>query len=128
MNLYQIHKILKIAIACVWLINGFWCKILNGVPRHEAIVSKILGPEYARELTIFIGISEVLLAIWVLTGIKSKWSSILQIIIVASMNILEFFLADELLLWGKTNALFALFFILVVLINEFFIKARMNQE
>lgn len=128
MNLYQIHKILKIAIACVWLNNGFWCKILNGVPRHEAIVSKILGPEYARELTIFIGISEVLLAIWVLTGIKSKWSSILQIIIVASMNILEFFLADELLLWGKTNALFALFFILVVLINEFFIKARMNQE
>ena len=46
-------------IAAVWLINGLFCKVLNLVPRHEAIVSRILHTNNARLLTILIGLAEI---------------------------------------------------------------------
>ncbi|EMS33047.1 hypothetical protein C943_00324 [Mariniradius saccharolyticus AK6] len=39
--------------------------------------------------------------------------------LVAIMNILEFVLVPDLLLWGRYNALFALLFIGLVYYNEF---------
>jgi len=71
---------------------------------------------------IAIGFSEIVMAIWVLTKFKSRLNAIAQIIIVALMNLLEFILVPELLLWGKLNALFALLFIGVVYYNEFILK------
>ena len=101
--------------------------MLNLVPRHEQIVSRILGSEYAGSFTKTIGISEILMAAWILSGIKSRFSSIAQMIVVAMMNILEFFLVPDLLLWGKWNILFAFLFILTVYCNEFIIKKKELQ-
>lgn len=35
--------ILRGLIALVWLVNGLWCKVLGHVPRHEAIVARVLS-------------------------------------------------------------------------------------
>jgi len=103
----------------VWLINGLICKVLNLVPRHQQIVASILGDDYSGILTILIGLSEIVMAIWVLSRFKSKFNAITQMAIVAIMNVLEFILVPDLLMWGKLNALFALLFIMIVYYNEF---------
>jgi|SRR5688572_22685241 len=111
--------ILTVAISLVWFINGLFCKVLDLVPRHELIVARILGGEYAGLITTTIGLLEVLMCIWILSGIKSKLCALAQMVLVASMNTLEFILAPDLLLFGRLNALFAAVFILIVFLNEF---------
>jgi len=105
--------------ALIWIINGLFCKILNLVPRHEQIVARILGSQHSGTLTILIGISEVLMAIWILSRIHKRFCAITQMVVVAFMNILEFVLVPDLLLWGKLNSVFALLFIMLIYTDEF---------
>ncbi|KMQ64887.1 hypothetical protein ACM46_11800 [Chryseobacterium angstadtii] len=120
----SIYKLLNYGIAIVWIINGLFCKVLNFVPRHEEIVARILGDAYSRPLIILIGCSEIVMAVWILTRINSRFCAIAQITIIAAMNILEFLLAPDLLLWGRFNSLFAFVFILLIYCNEF----RLNPK
>jgi hypothetical protein len=115
------YPLLTYLIAFVWLANGLFCKVLNLVPRHQQIVQAILGVETstARVLTLLIGLSEVVMAIWIWTQWKSKLNAFLQMSVVATMNILEFVLAPDLLLWGRFNSLFAFLFILLVYYHTF---------
>ena len=64
------------------------------------------------------------MAVWILSAYKTKLNAIVQIAIVATMNILEFMLVPDLLLWGKLNSLFAFIFILVVYFNEFYFNNK----
>jgi uncharacterized membrane protein YphA (DoxX/SURF4 family) len=114
-------------IALVWLVNGLYCKVLNGVPRHQEIVGSILGNEYAFILTKLIGISEIFMAIWVISGIKTRLNAVVQISIIAAMNVLEFFLVPDLLLWGRFNSLFALIFIGIIYFNEFVLSHSLRK-
>lgn len=98
------------------------------VPRHEQIVARILGTDYSRPLTVIIGTLEIAMAIWILTKIKSRWNALTQIILVATMNIMEYILAADLLLWGKFNSFFALLFIALIYYNEFVLTANLNPE
>lgn len=120
----RIYKILTYSIATVWIANGLFCKVLNLVPRHEQIVAKILGDDYSRPSTILIGVSEIIMAIWILSGYKTKLNAFAQITVVATMNTLEFILVPDLLLWGKLNSFFAILFILVVYFNEFYLNKK----
>src|SRR4051812_46561814 len=113
------YKLLNYFIAVVWLANGLFCKVLNLVPRHQQIVARILGEDYARPFTLLIGLSEILMAIWIVSNIKSRLNAIAQMLIIATMNILEFILVPDLLLWGQVNLLFAFMFILLISYNEF---------
>lgn len=122
-----IHKVLNYGIAIIWIINGLFCKLLNLVPRH-VIVSRILSAEHARLLTVLIGLSEVIMAIWILSRFKSKVNAITQIVIIAAMNMLEFILVPELLLWGKFNSIFAGILILTVYYNEFVLNKKSMQK
>lgn len=121
--------LLRYFIALVWLANGLLAKVLNLIPRHQQIVGEILGETYARELTFMIGLSEIVMAIWIVWGFKSRLNAILQIVIIATMNILEAILVPELLLWGRVNALFALLFILLIYYQEFVLgkKSKSSQ-
>lgn len=101
-----------------------FCKIFNLVPRHQQIVATILGDYYARHLTIVIGISEIIMAIWILIRYKSKLNALAQIIVISAMNALEFILVPDLLLWGKFNSLFALILIAVIYFNEFHLNKK----
>ncbi|RZL51101.1 MAG: hypothetical protein EOP00_01075 [Pedobacter sp.] len=116
------HKLINYLIAGVWFLNGLFCKVLNFVPRHEEIVSRILGVNYSSLLTKTIGVLEILMAIWIVTGIKSRFNTIVQIVIIALMNMLEFWLVPDLLLFGRFNILFAFIFISIIYINEFYFK------
>lgn len=120
----MINKVFNYYIAAVWLVNGLFCKVLNLVPRHQEIVGQILGSEYSKVLTICIGISEIFMSIWILSGFNTRLNAILQMIIIALMNILEFILVPDLLLWGHYNSLFAFLFIVVIYINEFHLKTK----
>jgi hypothetical protein len=118
------NKILIYWISLVWFVNGFFCKILKLAPRHEEIVARILNEEYSREITVVIGVLEVLMVIWILSGFKSRFNSITQILIIIVMNIIEFFFAKYLLMWGKLNIIFALLFVSIIYYNEFIIKKK----
>jgi uncharacterized membrane protein YphA (DoxX/SURF4 family) len=122
------HRILLYFISLVWLINGLVCKVINLVPRHEQIVSRILGNNHSRLLTILIGLSEIVMAVWILSGFKKRFCVITQIIVIGTMNTLEYFLVPDLLLWGRLNSLYALLFILLIYFNEFIFNTKLNQS
>lgn len=128
MSKKTIHKILTYCIASIWLINGLACKVFNYVPRHQEIIARILGSEHARTFTIIIGLLETAMAIWILSNIKTRLNAIMQIIIIATMNTLEFFLVTGLLLWGKYNAAFACLLIIAIYYNEFYLNKKPAQQ
>ncbi|MGQ3676968.1 MAG: DoxX-like family protein [Tenacibaculum sp.] len=114
-----VHILLTFLIASIWLINGLFCKVFNLVPRHQQIVGEIVSNDYSRELTLMIGVSEVIMVIWIISNYRSKLNAIIQIAIVSIMNIIEFMIASDLLLWGKLNIVFAALFVFIVYVNEF---------
>jgi uncharacterized membrane protein YkgB len=114
-----LHKTATLLIAAVWLANGLFCKVLNLVPRHQEIVGRILGEDHAYLFTKLIGISEILMAVWILTGIAKRLNAITQMLIIATMNTIEFIIVPDILLWGRLNALFAFLFIVLIGVNEF---------
>lgn len=117
-----LNKILTISIGLIWLANGLLCKVLNLVPRHQKIVGNILGDGFAKPLTISIGVLEIFMAVWIFSGYKSRVNAMLQMLIIGVMNILEFALVPDLLLWGKYSIVFALLLICVIFYNEFHLK------
>lgn len=121
------NRLLTILISLVWLVNGLFCKVLNFVPRHQEIVARILGNEHSQLFTKIIGVSEILMFVWIISGIKSKWCALFQIFIIVLMNCLEFILVPDLLLFGRMNAFFAFLFVLTVYANEFIlVKQKPN--
>jgi hypothetical protein len=122
-----LHRIISYFFASVWIMNGLYCKVLGYVPRHEQIVGRILGLDYAHILTLLIGISEILVSIWIISNIKHRLCVNFQIIIIVAMNILEFFLAQDLLLWGKLNIFFAFIFVVLLGIHEYILKPKINS-
>lgn len=124
-----IYIVLNYTVATVWLINGLYCKVLNFVPRHQEIVARILGDEYSYPITVVIGVLEILMSIWIISMYKKKINALSQIVIIVVMNIIEFFKAPDLLLWGKWNSFFALLLCLVIFYNGFYLsKAQPLQQ
>ena len=128
MRVNKIHKIINFLIAAIWIINGLFCKVLNLVLRHQQIVARILGNYNSRLWTIAIGLSEIIMAIWILSNFKSRLNAIVQIFIIAVMNTLEFILVPDLLLWEKANSIFAFILIIVVYFNEFYLNKKLSQQ
>lgn len=87
-----------------------------------------MGAEYSRVLTIAIGFAEILMAIWILSHIKSRLNAMVQILIILTMNIMEFIIVPDLLLWGRANAIFAFILILVIYFNEFHLNKKLATE
>lgn len=123
-----IQNVLSLLIALIWFINGLLCKVLNLVPRHEQIISRILGDQYSYPFTKIIGLSEILMSIWIFSRIRSRSNAIIQIIVIATMNIIEFILAPDLLLWGRLNSFFAFTFIIIIYYNEFILNKKQPQQ
>ena len=123
-----INKLLNYLIAAVWLVNGLFCKVLNGVPRHQEIVARVLGNEHAALLTRLIGLAEIAMAVWIVSCYRPRLNAIMQIMVIAIMNILEFILVPDLLLWGRFNILFAFLFMLLIGYNEYFLRHKPTQQ
>jgi hypothetical protein len=118
----MLKKSITYFIALVWLINGLFCKILNLVHRHQEIVGRILGHNFSVIFTKAIGVSEVLMVVWILSKIKPRWCAIFQIFIIATMNTIEFFAVPDILLFGHINAIVATLFIALIYFNEFHLE------
>ncbi|RYY41495.1 MAG: hypothetical protein EOO08_01765 [Chitinophagaceae bacterium] len=101
----RLRRFLTLSIGLVWLLNGIWAKLLQGVPRHPAIVARFFGSASAPALTSLIGIGEAIIGIWWLSGFQRKTNALLQIGCIICMNTLEALFAEDLLLWGRWNAL-----------------------
>lgn len=119
-----IHKILTILISLVWLINGLYAKVLGFVPRHQEIVARILGSEISFIAVKVIGVLEICMFVWVISRKFSRLAAIMQIVIVLTMNILEFILVPDLLLFGRMNIIIAIVFVSIIYVNEFIIKPK----
>jgi len=113
------RTLLTTAISFVWLINGLCCKLLNFVPRHQQIVTRILGADQSGAATKTIGILEIFMSVWILSRIRARLCAWLQVILIAVLNTIEFSQATDLLLFGRLNAVVAALFIAVILYNEY---------
>jgi hypothetical protein len=94
----DVQSLTGIAIGSVWIFHGFYSKILNGIPRHQLIVGKILGDRIAWKATTAIGLLEILLGIWVFTGWERLPCAVVQTAAIFGMNTLEILLASNLLI------------------------------
>jgi hypothetical protein len=129
MNLQRLlHGLATTIICLVWFVNGFFCKVLNLVPRHQQIVGRILGEQYAGVLTKAIGISEMLMVVWIVSRVKSRLCAVFQMLIVGTMNIIEFVLAPDLLLFGRMNIVFASMFVAFIYSAEFLLRKRLATK
>lgn len=97
---------------------GLGCKVLGWEPRHEEIVARILGEDFAPTLIILIGLSEVGMALWIISGLYPRICAWLQVGLVAVMNVMEITLTRDLLLFGWMNGLVAAAFIAVIYLTE----------
>ncbi|MBA2611059.1 MAG: DoxX-like family protein [Bacteroidetes bacterium] len=120
----MLKNILNYLIALVWLLNGLFCKLLNFVPRHQQIVGRILGDEHSFILIKLIGALEVLMVVWIISGIRSRWCAIIQILIIGTMNCIEITLAPDLLLYGRANIFPALLLMSIIFVNEFLFRHK----
>ncbi len=118
------YRIFILLIACVWLTNGVYAKLLGLVPRHELIIKEILEVNNSKYLVIIIGILEVMMTIWIISGKYSKINVLIQAFTILLMNVLEFIYTPELLLWGKWNFIFALLFVFFIIWNEFYNRPK----
>lgn len=119
-----IKAILTILISLVWLLNGLFCKVLDLVPRHRLIVARILGEEHSLLFTMAIGCMEILMFVWIISRVKSRWCTISQILLVGTMNTIEFIVAPDLLLFGHVNLIVAICFMVVLFLNEFILSKK----
>ena len=98
----------------VWVFHGLYSKILNGIPRHQLIVAQILGERFARPATKLVGCAEVLLGVWVFTGISRVECAAVQTLALVAMNALEIARARSLLISAVGMVLLNLGFLAVV--------------
>jgi hypothetical protein len=118
------HQVITGFIALVWLVNGLFCKVFNLVPRHGEIVRSILRTDHARLLTLSIGVLETGMAVWIMSALWPRVNAWTQIVVVAAMNLLEFILVPDLLLFGRANAFFAFLFIALIYYNQLYKKDK----
>ena len=78
---------IRASVAAVWVYEGLWCKILGGVQSQVDVVSAVprLGA-LARPLLKLLGVGEVALAVWVMTGISPGLCAVAQTVLLVLLN------------------------------------------
>lgn len=93
-------RLLAVLIGAVWIFHGGYSKLLGGIPRHRQIVERVLGSDLGGPATLAIGVGEVCLGLWALSGRWRKVCALAQTMAIAVMNTLEIRLASDLLISG----------------------------
>ena len=81
--------LIKMSIAAVWLYEGLWCKLLNGVPHQEEVVAAhpLFNAKSAGLVLKAIGVVEIGLAAWVLSGFWPWYAALAQTLLLVGMNV-----------------------------------------
>lgn len=76
------------AVAGVWLYEGLWCKLLGRDPNQLTIVEAVprFGPKVGALFLKLLGLVELSMAIWVLSGIAKVPCAIAQTLLLVSLN------------------------------------------
>jgi uncharacterized membrane protein YphA (DoxX/SURF4 family) len=80
--------LIRLAVAAVWLHEGLWCKLLRRDPRQFQIVATVpyLGPRVGALFLRTLGVAEVALAAWALSGIAPRPCAIVQTLLLLALN------------------------------------------
>lgn len=114
---------LRILISSVWVFHGLYSKLSNGIPRHRMIVGRILG-EIADHATLTVGLLEVMLGLWALSGRSRRACAVVQTLAIVSMNALEIAFARDLLISAPGMVVLNLLFLSLVWYWALFSNAR----
>jgi uncharacterized membrane protein YphA (DoxX/SURF4 family) len=82
------NKLIRLAIALVRIYQGLWCKVLGGVPRHEAVIAAVpfIGSAAGHSTLIALGLLECGIGLWVLSGRWMRQAAIVQTVLLVAMN------------------------------------------
>ena len=82
------NKLIRVAIALVWFYQGLWCKVLGGVPHHEAVIAAVpfIGSAGGHITLIALGLLECGIGLWVLSGRWRREAAIVQTVMLIAMN------------------------------------------
>jgi len=82
------NKLIRVAIALVWFYQGLWCKVLGGVPHHEAVIAAVpfIGSAGGHITLIALGLLECGIGLWVLSGRWRREAAIVQTVLLIAMN------------------------------------------
>ncbi|MDB6076312.1 MAG: hypothetical protein JWO82_59 [Akkermansiaceae bacterium] len=99
-SLRKWHLALRVLIGSVWVFHGLYSKLFNGIPRHQAILGKVLGvgDDISRPAILLIGVMEVSLGIWAWSGRFPRSCALTQTLAIIGMNTLEICFAKDLLI------------------------------
>jgi hypothetical protein len=81
-------QLVRSAVAAVWLYEGLWCKVL-GRERHQVQVVEAvpkLGRIVGRHFLMALGIVEVGLAVWVMSGLTAGFCALAQTVLLVLLN------------------------------------------
>jgi hypothetical protein len=82
------HWLIQAAVAAVWLYEGLWCKLLGGDPNQATVVEAVprLGPRIGAAFLKLLGVVEVLIAAWVMSGIAPVLCAAAQTALLLTLN------------------------------------------
>jgi hypothetical protein len=80
--------LIRAAVAAVWIYEGLWCKLLRGQPHELAVVEAVprFGPKVGARFLQALGVVEVALGGWVLSGAEPRACAITQTVLLIALN------------------------------------------
>jgi hypothetical protein len=80
--------LIRCAVAAVWLYEGLWCKLLGRDPNQLSVVEAVprFGPRIGALFLKTLGVVEVSLGLWVLSGITPVWCALAQTLLLVTLN------------------------------------------
>jgi len=80
--------VIRSSVAAVWLYEGLWCKILGRLPSQLQVVTAVpqLGPRFGQLFLRMLGVVEVALAVWVVSGAAPGACAIAQTALLVTLN------------------------------------------
>jgi uncharacterized membrane protein YphA (DoxX/SURF4 family) len=76
------------AVAAVWIYEGLWCKLLGGDPNQRTVVESVprLGPRIGALFLRALGVVELALGAWALSGRLPVHCAIVQTALLVTLN------------------------------------------
>ncbi len=80
--------LVRCAVAAVWLYEGLWCKVLGRERRQVQVVEAVprLGPVLGKRFLFALGLVEVVLGAWVLSGALPGACALAQTVLLVALN------------------------------------------
>ena len=81
--------LIRAAVAAVWAYEGLWCKLLRREKRQFEIVRSVprLGPIYGTRFLSLLGVAELGLALWALSGAFPIACAATQTVLLVTLNV-----------------------------------------